>query len=70
MKPLTNLAMACCLLLPAACAAKQIRCEGADGRITYMGRYDEETAGAFIHEPNAGVRDFYSKRSCHKVSRQ
>ncbi|HLZ32580.1 MAG TPA: hypothetical protein VKP13_01090 [Nitrospira sp.] len=59
--------IACGLLMLAGCATKQIRCEAADGRVTYMGRYDQETAATFIHEPDPWVRDFYSKASCRKV---
>ena len=55
-------------LLSGCAPTKQIRCVSDDGTtITYMGTYDYETASAFVRYPSEGVKDIYSKGSCHKV---
>ncbi len=48
------------------CAAQQIQCRDAEGKITYQGRYDQETAGAYIVEVNDYTRDFWPKPVCEK----
>lgn len=53
----------CCFL---GCAAQQIQCRDAEGKIAYEGRYDQETPGAYIVEPNAYTRDFWPKPACQK----